>query len=121
MKALTAAALLLGSLMAFLPRAQTQVAEPDLAAKAQAILKKHCAQCHGASGTKKGGMDYILDRGQLVERGQVVPGDPATSPLLERVVKGEMPPAKQPRLHQDEVTTLRQWIAEGAPTVLSAG
>src|SRR5207245_7034844 len=107
-------------LSAFVPSPAGQTGPTGLAGKAHAVLKKHCAQCHGDGGSKKGGMNYILDRDQLVERGQVVPGNIAASHVYQRILHGEMPPAKQPRLSADEITALRQWIEAQAPTWTSA-
>jgi mono/diheme cytochrome c family protein len=86
----------------------------DLAARARAVLQKHCAACHGATSTK-GGFGYVLDRDRLVGRGQVVPGSADESPLFQRVRDREMPPAKRPPLNQDEIALLQQWISAGAP------
>jgi mono/diheme cytochrome c family protein len=88
--------------------------------RAEAILRTHCAACHGPGGTAKGGFDYLLDRDRLVARNQVVPGAPAESPLLQRIEQGEMPPGKRPRLRDEERTELRRWIAAGAPPFASA-
>ena len=62
-------------------------------AKAQALLKQHCASCHGFDGAAKGGFGYALDRDRLIARGKVVPGSAADSELYQRVQAGEMPPA----------------------------
>ena len=83
------------------------------------ILKAHCFHCHGEEGELKGNLDVRLKR--LIEKGGdsgpgVVPGKPDESPLLERVVAGEMPPGKKPVPAQD-VETLRKWIEQGAKTV----
>jgi hypothetical protein len=86
-----------------------------LAARARAVLKKHCGECHGPGGSGKGGFDYVLDRDRLVGRAQVVPGSAGESLLFQRVRDGEMPPAKRPRLGKDEVALLGQWIDAGAP------
>ena len=58
------------------PTAPGQTTDRTPTIQAQAVLKKYCAACHGDNGTKKGGMNYILDHDQLIERGQVVPGEP---------------------------------------------
>jgi WD40 repeat protein len=90
--------------------------EPDLAIKARAVLEASCHRCHGRDGVAKGGMDFILDRDRLVARGKIVPGKPEESELLQRLVKGEMPPAKQqPRPTDDDLAVLRRWIEAGAP------
>src|SRR5262249_15595690 len=84
--------------------------------KAQAILKQHCAACHGIDGAAKGGFGYVLDRDRLIARGKIVAGDAAESELYQRVHAGEMPPAgKQPRPAKEEVVLLKRWIDAGAP------
>ena len=45
----------------------------------------------------------------------IVPGRPADSFLVERVISGEMPPGDK-RLSSKEIATLKQWLAEGAKT-----
>jgi mono/diheme cytochrome c family protein len=90
-------------------------ADEPLAAQARAVLKQHCAPCHGDNGSAKGGMGYILDRDKLVERGKVVPKDIAESEVFQRIQLGEMPPAKQPRLQPAEIALLKKWIEAGAP------
>ncbi|HEY7308456.1 MAG TPA: WD40 repeat domain-containing protein [Gemmataceae bacterium] len=88
--------------------------------RAQAILRTHCAACHGPGGSGKGGFDYLLDRDRLVARNQVVPGNPADSPLLQRIEQNEMPPGKRPRLKDAERAELRRWIESGAPSFAPA-
>src|SRR5437016_4412318 len=92
-------------------------ADEPLAAQAHAVLKQHCAQCHGDNGSAKGGMSYILNRDKLVERGKLVPGDVAESEVFQRIQQGEMPPAKQPRLQPAEIALLKKWIEAGAPAL----
>src|SRR5260370_15375415 len=89
--------LLAVSLAVTLPAVRARAAEDALAGRAQAVLKTHCARCHGPDGVTKGGFGYVLDRDRLVARAKVVPGQPDESELYQRVRDGEMPPAKQPR------------------------
>jgi WD40 repeat protein len=84
-----------------------------VAARAHEVLRQHCAGCHGP-GRGKGGFDYVLDRDRLVARGQVVPGSPDGSPLVQRVRQGEMPPPRRPRLPPDALAVLERWVREGA-------
>jgi mono/diheme cytochrome c family protein/DNA-binding beta-propeller fold protein YncE len=91
-------------------------ADAELAAKARAVLKTHCYRCHGLDGAAEGGFNTAQDRRRLVERNRVVPGSPDRSPLLDRVLKGEMPPeGEKPRPTEDEVATLKKWVEAGAP------
>ncbi len=88
---------------------------PELAQKAQAILRANCYECHGQDGVFEGGMNYILDAAKLIARKKVVPGKPEESKLYRRVVKGTMPPAEhQPRPSAADKEILKQWIAAGA-------
>jgi mono/diheme cytochrome c family protein len=121
MKALLSALLVFSVCITVLESpAPAQLESTSSAVQARGILKKHCAQCHGEAGSRKGGMNYILDRDLLVERGQVIPGDPEKSPLWQRVAKSEMPPEKQPRPSSDDLAVLKRWIAERAPGVPTA-
>jgi hypothetical protein len=79
------------------------------------VLKKHCYTCHGEGGADEGGMNYILNGARLVEKGQVIAGQPEKSLLLKRIVAGKMPPedvAERPS--KDEIEILRDWITQGA-------
>ena len=85
----------------------------ELAKKAQAVLKDRCFSCHGESGANEGGFNYALNRKRLV-RELVVPGSADESKLLQRVIKGEMPPDGD-KLPPDEIDTLKKWIEADAP------
>lgn len=93
--------------------------EVDFDRQIAPILVTRCLECHtaakasgglilaGHDGLKKGG-----DSGEVV-----VASKPDESLFLERIEKGEMPPAKQGKpqaLPREEQALLRKWIAEGA-------
>lgn len=91
------------------------------------ILSNKCYMCHGPDeGERHGGGESGLrldtPAGALEDLGgyaAIVPGQPAQSALLERVMTADedlrMPPAAHgPRLTSDEVKVLRQWIEQGA-------
>ena len=63
------------------------------AEKVRAVLTANCGSCHGPGGSGKGGFSFLLDRERLVNRNLVRPGKPADSPLYQRIVDSEMPPA----------------------------
>jgi hypothetical protein len=88
------------------------------------ILSNNCFYCHGPD-EKHREADLRLDiregaTADLGGRSAIVPGDPAASELMSRVEAHDedlaMPPAdsKRPRLTEQEVAVLRQWISEGA-------
>lgn len=97
-------------------RGQDAKSEARVAADAYAVLRKHCAGCHGLDGTNDGGMNFILDAKQLVARKRVVPGEPKKSKLLRKIYEGEMPPEEvKVRPTKEEVQALERWVAAGAP------
>jgi mono/diheme cytochrome c family protein len=98
------------------PDASAQDDKTALARKAQEILKTSCYRCHGEDGAVEGGFNYALDFKQLVAKKKVVPGKPDESRLLKRVVKGDMPPEEEkPRPSEQDIATLKDWIAAGVP------
>jgi hypothetical protein len=110
------ASLALTFLLATLP---ARAAAPDFDGSVAPILLKRCVECHNA-GDPAGGLDLSTREGLRAggDKGPaVVPGSPDKSFLLERIVKGQMPPKKGGRrpLARAEVDTLRAWIQGGAP------
>ena len=81
------------------------------------LVLKSCLGCHNST-DKKGGFDLSTAEGAFhpgEEGPRIVPGKPAESLLLERLLDGSMPPeGKQPRPTAKQVRDLRQWITEGA-------
>jgi WD40 repeat protein len=97
--------------------ATVQAAEETslLAGQARNILKTHCYRCHGQGGMAEGGMNYLLDRDQLVARRKVIPGSAEQSPLYKKVASGKMPPADEsPRPSAADLAILKRWIDTGA-------
>src|SRR5262245_29210228 len=81
------------------------------------ILETRCFKCHG-QGKTKGGLD--LRRKFTILKGgdsgpALVPGKPKESLLVERIEKGEMPPAKDEALSERQRELIRRWVAAGAP------
>ena len=95
-------------------------AEVDYEQEVKPILRDHCYACHGAFNQES---DLRLDTGAAMRIGggsgpAVIGGDPDES-LLIQVVTGEagyrMPPEDQGSpLSEEDIDTLRRWIAEGA-------
>jgi WD40 repeat protein len=89
---------------------------PKVAA-ALGILKQNCFSCHNPE-KRKGGLTLTSREGVLKggENGAVlVPGNVEKSPLLQALApdaETHMPPKKQ--LEQSAITTLREWVKEGA-------
>ncbi len=80
------------------------------------ILEQHCIRCHQPT-NKKGDLS-LATSADLVSNSYVVAGDPDASYLAEVVsaTSDEKPlmPKEGKRLSEKEVSTLRDWIREGA-------
>lgn len=92
----------------------------DYNAEVKPILNKHCMGCHG--GVKKAGDVSFLFEHEMMEPGKsgkipVVRGDAAASEMIRRILSDD-PDEKMPKngtpLNEQEVSTLKQWINEGA-------
>lgn len=87
----------------------------ELAEKAKKILQSLCYRCHGENGTIEGGVNYLLDRNQLVSRGKVQPKEPAKSRIIKRILLEEMPPdGEKHRPSAAELAILKEWVTAGA-------
>jgi len=63
------------------------------------ILASNCGYCHGPALTEaqaQAGMNYIDNLDKLVETGKIVPLNSASSRIVQRMLKGEMPPPSSP-------------------------
>jgi hypothetical protein len=84
------------------------------------ILNKKCISCHG--GVKKNAGFSMMNRAELLrpnESGKpaIVPGKPEESELMRRITAHdpeERMPYEAAPLSSAEISTLRQWIKEGA-------
>lgn len=85
------------------------------------MLESKCSNCH-LDGSSKGGVAFDLDKvGRDIGAGKtIVPGEPDSSDLIERVTLPEddgdvMPPEGKGRpLSDGDVEKLKEWIAAGA-------
>jgi uncharacterized membrane protein len=93
----------------------------ELAPEAQEILRRNCYECHGQNPSKIAKKLNVLDHGLLLDSNRriVVPGKPLDSRLIQRIDDGSMPPEDEeqrlPRLTEEELTVLKDWIQGGAP------
>jgi serine/threonine protein kinase len=109
----------------FWPRPEPPTPPSVRAGEARAILVKYCFTCHGQDTQKLAGKLSVLDRERLLnsKRRVVVPGDVKASRLIVRIEDNSMPPEEAegyPRLSSDELKTLKEWVAEGAPAFAEA-
>ncbi len=83
------------------------------------ILKAHCLECHGEGEETEGELDLRLRR-FILKGGDsgagFVAGKPEESPLYERTLEQEMPPGDT-KLTEEELATIKKWIATGAQTL----
>jgi hypothetical protein len=67
-------------------------------------LQVYCGDCH-SNGQNGAGFAKGLDLASLIESGLIVPGSSATSPILQRIVDGTMPPAPSPPAQRQQPPT----------------
>ena len=121
-----ASAALLSNALVPVSAAQAAAPEPSspefYTAKVQPILKENCYRCHGGL-VHRGGLN-IETREGILKGGHhgpaVVAGDPANS-LLVKLIRHEGPaddpmpmPPKKPKLSDDDIATVEQWVKAGA-------
>ena len=82
------------------------------------IFRTYCFDCHGAEAKLEGNLDLRLVKFQ-VKGGDsgpaLVPGDAATSHLLQRIRDAEMPPGEG-KVPAADLALLEKWVAAGAKT-----
>ncbi len=80
------------------------------------VLSARCLKCHGGA-RPKAGLD-LRTRAGILQGGEsgpaLVPGSADRSLLFGMIQKGEMPPAKSPRLTAEQVALIKAWIERGA-------
>jgi hypothetical protein len=84
-------------------------------ASAENVLASNCGYCHGGQltpETAQAGMNYINDIDKLVSTGKIVPLSSATSKVVQRMVRREMPPANSsyPPVTQSDIDTVASYI-----------
>ena len=103
-------------------RAERQAQALRVAPQAREILERNCYSCHGAEPEDVREELDVLDHNLLIhsDRRIVVPGKPEDSRLLQRIADGSMPPEDMerelPRLTEQELVILNEWILGGAPS-----
>ncbi|MEQ8790752.1 MAG: DUF1553 domain-containing protein [Pirellulaceae bacterium] len=83
------------------------------------LLKASCFQCHGEEKDLQGGLDLRLRRFMITggDSGPaIVPHEPESSYLIERLRSGEMPPGDKEKLSPQQLALVERWIAGGANT-----
>ena len=100
-------------------QASGKPAKVDFNRDIRPILSNHCFQCHGADEESRA-VDLRLDvRESAVEHGAIDANTPDKSSLLARILATDpevrMPPAETNKpLTEQQISLLKQWVAEGA-------
>jgi uncharacterized membrane protein len=101
------------------PRAAAPI---DHSPEIRALFERRCTDCHGERKRPKGNLK-LTDLAAVLARepseAVIVPGDPAASPLFQRITlpsdhEDVMPPEGEEPLSAEEIELVRRWIAEGA-------
>ena len=95
---------------------QNVSAQQQIAQDAYAIFEQSCFICHGPAGSFKESL--LIDHNTLIQNGTVIPGNPNTSELYNRLVTTDTAkrmPLQQPPLSAQAINTIRDWILAGAP------
>jgi len=89
--------------------------EVSFAADVLPVFEQNCTRCHG-SARQSGGL-RLDSFAELMAGGNdgaaVLPGDAASSMLVEMVTSGEMPRSASP-LPDEQIQTIIQWVDAGA-------
>lgn len=105
------------------PTSPAPAPDPALITAAIAVLNTSCVECHGAPGGRVRGQLKLATRAQAIAGGKsgpaITPGNPAASLLYHRITTDDpdlrMPPDGEEPLTDEQIRTLREWIAAGAP------
>ena len=95
---------------------QNVYSQQQIALDTYAILEQSCFNCHGPTGSFKDAL--LIEHNALIENGTVVPGNPDTSELYDRLITTDAAkrmPLGQPQLSPQFIDTIRNWIVAGAP------
>jgi cytochrome c553 len=95
-----------------LPASGLAAVEANFASIHEKILVPKCLRCHGQNGLTSGGVNYST-YDTLIASNVVKPGNPEESVLFSMVDTGRMPQGG-PKLPDDEILAIREWIAAGA-------
>ena len=104
-------------LLTFIVGAQYVSAQSQLAQDTYAIFEATCLNCHGPDGAFR--ETLLMEHGELIDGGTVVPGNPNASELYKRLLgpteNGAQMPFNLPQLPGQSIEIVRRWILAGAP------
>ena len=103
-------------LLMFIGGSQNVYPQQQIALDTYAIFQQSCFNCHGPQGSFK--ETLLIEHNTLIkENGTVVPGNPETSRLYQRLLGegGQLMPLGGPPLPDPQIETVKNWILAGAP------
>ena len=103
-------------LLVFIIGSQNVYPQQQIALDTYAIFEQSCLICHGPDGAYK--ETLLIEHNALIEKGTVVPGNPDTSELYNRLLTTDTAkrmPLGQPQLPAQSINTIRNWILAGTP------
>ena len=110
-----------GSAMAAFRQASEDVPSTSFEGDVLPILEAYCVRCHGGEATRADfdlrNLPALLSGGESGEPG-IVPGDSASSLLIDVMDSGLMPPEPHDPPSAEEIGTIRAWIDSGADAEL---
>ncbi len=102
--------------MLLLPAGAHAAEKVDFVRDIAPIFQQHCIRCHSPN-IKKGAIS-LATLADLKKQGQLEPGDPEASHLLELITPDEDGKAQMPKegaaLKPAQVALIRQWVKQGA-------
>ena len=104
------------SLLILIVCSQNVHPQQQIALDAHTIFEQSCFICHGPTGSFRDAL--LIERNTLIENGTLVPGNPHTSELYDRLITTDLVkrmPLNQPPLSAQAIDTIRDWILAGAP------
>lgn len=98
------------------PPAVTDPLNPSFKSDILPIFQTYCAGCHNSTTAGDG---YIFTSYETITAKKFVPGDPGKTKIYEAITEDNdadrMPQAPNPRLSDDRIQLIRNWILNGAP------
>ncbi len=88
----------------------------DFARDVFPVLEKRCHSCHGPKAQLG---NLRLDTRAASQR-VIKPGDPANSPMVQKIESGQMPPTRE-KLSAAEVALIKDWVTQGADWPANVG
>ena len=103
-------------ILMFIIGSQNLYSQQQIALDTYAILERSCFNCHGPTGSFRDAL--LIEHSELIKNRTVVPGNPDTSELYNRLITTDVAkrmPFNLSPLSAQAINTIRNWILAGAP------